>query len=108
LFLRVLWAKGLNAKDIHKEVFPIYGGKCMLRKAVHNWVEKCDKRFADDEEVEMEVRKWLRQQSKDFYAADFDALVKRCDKCFSVGGGYVEKYFFSGSNITCFMFYIHV
>jgi hypothetical protein len=24
-----------------------------------------------------EVRKWLRQQSKDFYAAGFDALVKR-------------------------------
>jgi histone-lysine N-methyltransferase SETMAR len=25
--------------------------------------------FADDEEAETEVRKWLRQQSKDFYAA---------------------------------------
>jgi hypothetical protein len=33
-----LWAKGLNAKDIHKEMFPIYGGKCLSRKAVHNWV----------------------------------------------------------------------
>jgi hypothetical protein len=29
---RFLWAKGLNAKDIHKEMFPVYGGKC---KAVH-------------------------------------------------------------------------
>jgi hypothetical protein len=36
-FLR---AKGLNAKDIHKEMFPVYGGKCSSRKAVHNWVEK--------------------------------------------------------------------
>jgi histone-lysine N-methyltransferase SETMAR len=35
------------------------------------------KRFADDEEVETEVRKWLRQESKDFYAAGFDALLKR-------------------------------
>jgi hypothetical protein len=35
------------------------------------------KRFADDEEVETEVRKWLRQQSKDFYAAGFDAPVNR-------------------------------
>jgi hypothetical protein len=43
--------------------------------------------FADDEEVETEVRKWLRQRSKYFYAADFDALVKRWDKCISVGGG---------------------
>jgi hypothetical protein len=27
------------------------------------------KPFADDEEVETEARKWLRQRSKDFYAA---------------------------------------
>jgi hypothetical protein len=49
------------------------------------------KRFADDKEVETVVRKRLRQQSKDFYAAGFDALVKRRDKCINVGGGYVEK-----------------
>jgi hypothetical protein len=34
-------------------------------------------RFADDEEVETEVRQWLRQQPKDFYAVGFDALVKQ-------------------------------
>jgi hypothetical protein len=38
--VRFLWAKGLNAKDIHKEIFPVYGGKCLSRKAVRNWVEK--------------------------------------------------------------------
>jgi hypothetical protein len=38
----------------------------------------------------MEVRKWLRPQSKDFYAAGFNALVKRWDKCIHVGGAYVE------------------
>jgi hypothetical protein len=43
------------------------------------------KRFSDDEEVETEARKWLRQQSKDFYATGFDALVKRWDKCINVG-----------------------
>jgi transposase len=32
--------KRLNGKDIHTEMFSIYGGKCLLRKAVHNWVEK--------------------------------------------------------------------
>jgi histone-lysine N-methyltransferase SETMAR len=37
------------------------------------------KRFTSDKEVETEVRKWLRQQSKDFYAAGFDALVKQWD-----------------------------
>jgi hypothetical protein len=42
----------------------------------HKWVEKRDKDFIDDEEVETEVPKWLRQQSKDLYAAGFDALLK--------------------------------
>jgi hypothetical protein len=49
------------------------------------------KRVADDEEVETEVRKWLRQQSKDFYAAGFDALVKQWNRRINVGGGYVKK-----------------
>jgi hypothetical protein len=28
---------------------------------------------------------------KGFYAGGFNTLVKRWDKCISVGGGYVEK-----------------
>jgi hypothetical protein len=46
-----LWAKGLNVKDIHKEMFPVYDGKCLSRKAVHNWVEKFSQgrsKVADD------------------------------------------------------------
>jgi hypothetical protein len=35
-----LWAKVLNEKDIHKEMLPVYCGKCLLRKAVHSRVEK--------------------------------------------------------------------
>jgi hypothetical protein len=85
-----LWAKGLNAKNIHKEMFRVYGGKCLPRNAVHICVENRGKGFADNDEVETEVRKWLRQ-SKDSYAACFDSLVKRWDKCINVGGGYVEK-----------------
>jgi hypothetical protein len=38
--VRLLWSKGLNAKDIHKEMFPVYGGKCLSRKAVHIWVKE--------------------------------------------------------------------
>jgi hypothetical protein len=56
-----------------------------------------------------QVRKWLRQQSKDFYAAGFDALAKRWDKSVDVGGGYVQKQFFwQCSNITRFTSYIHL
>jgi hypothetical protein len=48
-FVRFLWAKGLNATDIHKEIFPVYGGKGLWCKAIHNWVEKSGKPFADEE-----------------------------------------------------------
>jgi hypothetical protein len=32
--------------------------------------------FADDEDVETELQKWLRQQSKDFCTVGFDSLLK--------------------------------
>jgi hypothetical protein len=38
--VRFLWAKGLNAMDIRKQMFPVYGGKCSSHNAVHNWVKK--------------------------------------------------------------------
>jgi hypothetical protein len=48
-------------------------------------------KYFADEEVETESRKWLRQQSKNFFAVGFDTLGKRWDKCIDVGGGYAEK-----------------
>jgi hypothetical protein len=81
-----LWAKGLNAKDIHKEISPVYVGKCVSHKAVHSWVEKRDKNFADNNKVETEVRKWLRQQSKGLYATCLDALLMQLGGCISVCG----------------------
>jgi hypothetical protein len=91
LLCNSLGSKGLNVHDIHKEMIPVYGRKCdfHLFHPLKNHLG--GKYFADDEEFEMEAQKWLRQQSKDFYAAGFDALVKRWDKCINVGGGHVEK-----------------
>jgi hypothetical protein len=86
-----LWAKGFNAKDIHKEMFPVYGEKCLSRKAVHIWVEKFSQGRSKVAGDETETQKWLRQQSKDFYAVGFDALVRRWDKCTIVGRRYVEQ-----------------
>jgi hypothetical protein len=63
----------------------------LLPKAVHQLVEKRGAHYADDEEAETELRKWLRQQSKDFYATGFGALVMRWNKTINVGGGYVDK-----------------
>jgi hypothetical protein len=55
------------------------------------WFHLGCKCFADDKEVETEVWKWMRQQSKDLCAASFDKLVKRWNKYINVGGGYIEK-----------------
>jgi hypothetical protein len=101
--LQFLWAKGLNAKYIHKDVCPAEGETHLSRKEVHNWIEKLSQGRSKIAGDEMGERKWLRQESKDFYAAGFDALVKSCDKCINVGGRYVEKYIL-GSN----EFYIHL
>jgi hypothetical protein len=38
--VRFFWAKGLNAKDTQKEMFPVCSGKCLSSKGIHNWVEK--------------------------------------------------------------------
>jgi hypothetical protein len=47
--------------------------------------------FPNDEAVEREVTTWFRQHPKVFYAAGFQELVKRWDKCINVQGDYVEK-----------------
>jgi hypothetical protein len=76
-FLNIRLTPNLAPSDIH------------LLGPLKNYVR--GKRFADGEEVETEVRKWLRYQLKDFCAAGFGALVKRWDNCINVRGGYVEK-----------------
>jgi head-tail adaptor len=50
-----------------------------------------DQADADDEAVQLEVRMWLRQQPKDFYAAGIGTLIKRWDKCINVNVDYVGK-----------------
>jgi hypothetical protein len=76
---------------MHKDFFVVYGAKCLSHKVVHSWVKKNDIFPANDEEVEMEALRWLKQQTKDFYAVGFGALGKRLDKCINVGGGCVQK-----------------
>ena len=38
--VRFLWRKGMAAKDIHKEMFLMYGEHCLSRQTVHNWAQK--------------------------------------------------------------------
>ena len=72
--VRFLWARDMAAKDIHKEMLPMYG-----------------ERFPDDDAAERAVCVWFRQQPQEFYAAGFQGLVKWWDKCLNLYGDYVEK-----------------
>jgi hypothetical protein len=38
--VRSFVGKMTQCKDIHKDMFPVHGGKYLLSKVVHNWVEK--------------------------------------------------------------------
>jgi hypothetical protein len=57
-------------------MFRVYGGKYLSCKAVDNWVEKFSQDVRKSQMTPNLVLKWQRQQSKDFYAAGFDAMVK--------------------------------
>jgi hypothetical protein len=86
-----LQAKGFNAKDIHKDMLPVYSGKCLSYKPIHNWVQKFTQGRSKVPDDVRPGAKWLRHLSKNFYVVGFDTLVKQWDKCISVGGRYVEK-----------------
>jgi hypothetical protein len=69
----------VNVSCLYREVFVATGSRNSLKD------------IRNPQMMPDQVRKWLGQQSKYFYAAGLDALVKRCDKCIDVGAEYVEK-----------------
>jgi len=69
----------------------MYGEHCLSRQAVHNWVQKFSEGRTTIEDEHRVGRITFRQQPQEFYASDFQGLVKRWDKCLNLYGGYVEK-----------------
>ena len=85
----------MAAKDIHKEMLTMYGEHCLSRQAVHNWVKKFSEgrtSIEDEHRVgrPVEIAAWFWQQPQEFYAAGFQGLVKRWDKCLNLYGDYIE------------------
>ena len=81
----------MAAKDIHKEMLPMYGEHCLSLQAVHNWVQKFSegRTSIEDEHrvgrpVEIATPATL-QRVEDIIRAD------RRDKCLNLYGDYVEK-----------------
>jgi phage-related protein len=48
-------------------------------------------RFHSIEDVQNEVKKWLRAQDAFFFYAGLDKLIYRYDKCLNRLGDYMEK-----------------
>jgi len=89
--VRFLWAKHMAAKDMHKEMLPMYGEHCPSRQAVHSWVQKFSEGRTSIEDEHRVGRITFRQQPQEFYAAGFQGLVKRWDERLNLYGDYVEK-----------------
>jgi hypothetical protein len=69
----------VNEKNIHKEIFTV-GSVCRAKRFTAG-LNNSLKDFSEVSGDETEVRKWLKQESKDTYAAGFYALVTRWDEC---------------------------
>ena len=89
--VRFLWAKNMEAKDIYKEMLPMYGEHCLSCQAVHNWVQKFSEGRTSIEDEHRVGRINFRHQPKEFFAVGFQGLVKRWDKCLNLYRDYVEK-----------------
>jgi hypothetical protein len=99
--LRFLRARGLSAKDIHKDMFPAYGGKCLSHKAVHNCVENVSL-----------MTKRLKQRCRSGWDAvkrlvccGFRRTGKAMGQVYQCCGGYVKKYMFF-SRFEYHIFYV--
>jgi hypothetical protein len=56
--MRFLWAKGLNAKDTNKEIFPVYGGKCFYVKRFTTGSRNSLNDVRKSQTMPDQVRKW--------------------------------------------------
>jgi hypothetical protein len=77
--------KKLNAKDIHKEISPVYGGKILPRLAFVTNVSLITKR------LRRKCGSGRDSSQKNYNAEGFDVLAKRWNNLINVFKGYMEK-----------------
>jgi hypothetical protein len=108
--VRFLWAKGLNAKNILKEMYPVYGGKCLSHKAVHIWVKEFSQgrsKVADDAGPGAEVAE-AAVKKKNLWCGFRHTGKAKWDECINVGGGYARKLIFSQVRISHVLRFIYI
>ena len=64
----------------------------MNRQNVTKWCREFSEGRTDvHDEVQVEVMKWFKGQTADFYDSGIQKLVPRLNKCLDNAGHYVEK-----------------
>jgi hypothetical protein len=105
--MRFLWVKGSVQSIFIKKCFLFTVGSVCRVKRFTTGSRNSLKDVRKSQMMPDRERKWLRQQSKDFHAVGFDALVSTGTSA-CVGGGYVEKYFFPQFRITHVLGFIYI
>jgi hypothetical protein len=105
-----LWTKGLHATDIHKEMFPIYGRKCLSRKAAHNWVEKFSQVRPKVADVARPGAEMADTTVRKLVCCGFRRTGKEMGQVYQCWWRICREInvFFPDPNITWFTFYIHL
>ena len=82
--VRFLWAKNMEAKDIHKEMLPMYGENCLSRQAVHSWVQKFSERRTsiEDEHPVVESARVVPAATKRIFRRRFPGTCETVGQVF--------------------------
>jgi hypothetical protein len=109
-FLVRFWGPKTSLQRLFIRKFPVYAGKCLSLKVVHNWVEKFSQgrsEVADDARLGAEV---TDTSVKVFLCCGFRRTGKAMRQVCQCLWRICRKInvFFSGSNIKCFTFHIHL
>ena len=81
----------MEAKDIHKEMLPMYGEHCLSRQVVHNWVQKFSEGRTSIEEEHRAGRPVEIATPETLQLVEDRGHLKRWEKCLNLHGDYHEK-----------------
>ena len=76
------------------QIFAVYGNVMNLQNAtsfLHLKKHLAGKKFDDDDEVQVVVMTWFKEQAADFYDSGIQKLVPILNKCLDSAGDYIEK-----------------
>jgi hypothetical protein len=107
-FVCAIW---LNIKNIHKEMFPVFGGKCLWRKAVHNSVEKLSQghsKVADDARPGAKVNETTLKRLLCCGFRRTGKAIGQVYQCWWRICRGINAFFFQVRILTCFKFYIYL